>query len=497
MWLPARAADDDTSAEVRRAASSTSAPTTSKPAAARRARGAAARAPRRARRRRSVVPRRVAHLRPLVGAHHHDVVARGDVGDQLRVGHDHTRATAAIAASRSSSRDARVERPLRRRVLAERDARDREVEPVERAGAHRGFGDRDVRDRRRIERPGVDAAPRACAHAQRRGGHDRERGHAVGAFVAHFDAQHRAVGARADHARGARTGPIAVRREEVQHHVGGDAAGRVLGREVDERRDRAAVQDAPRVAQRVGERHLDRRARRPRARRATRESAAHGSAGGSPGSSTSGRSHCGGPFSGTRIADVSTPSTTSASPAPSSRISHRGHDARAALAQHARVDAERADVVEAHGARRQVRRDDPAVGERGEPAAQPADVVEHREQRARAHAAVGTAQVLRRGRVPDEHRRAALGALDLVHRDAHVARHVAARRRSPKPVGRVRRVGHAASPQRRRRDDTGDARDPRLGAGVDQLDVRGRPRRAPTPSTSTRVRTGPTRASAR
>ena len=38
---------------------------------------------------RAVVPSRVAHLRPLVGAHHHDVVAGGDVGDQLRVGHDH------------------------------------------------------------------------------------------------------------------------------------------------------------------------------------------------------------------------------------------------------------------------------------------------------------------------------------------------------------------------------------------------------------------------
>src|SRR5207248_3335000 len=39
-----------------------------------------------------------------------------------------------------------------------------------------------------------------------------------------------------------------IRRNEVEHDVGGTAAaGRVLGREVDERRDDAAVEDAPRI----------------------------------------------------------------------------------------------------------------------------------------------------------------------------------------------------------------------------------------------------------
>ena len=50
------------------------------------------------------IPRGVVHLRPLVGAHHHDVVARGDVDDELRVRHDD-------AELRSSGRDP-FERPL-------------------------------------------------------------------------------------------------------------------------------------------------------------------------------------------------------------------------------------------------------------------------------------------------------------------------------------------------------------------------------------------------
>ena len=75
-------------AEMSASISSTSAPSTSiVRAGARRAR-AAARASAASRVAGRRVPRRVVHLRPLVGAHHHDVVARGDVGDQLRVGDD-------------------------------------------------------------------------------------------------------------------------------------------------------------------------------------------------------------------------------------------------------------------------------------------------------------------------------------------------------------------------------------------------------------------------
>ena len=71
------------------------------------------------------IPRGIVHLRPLVGTHHHDVVARGDVGDQLRVRHDD-------AELRSFGRDP-FERPLPALdvgpvLLTERDARDREVE---------------------------------------------------------------------------------------------------------------------------------------------------------------------------------------------------------------------------------------------------------------------------------------------------------------------------------------------------------------------------------
>ena len=111
---------------------------------------------------------------------------------------------------------------------------------------------------------------------------------------------------------------------------------------------------------------------------------------------------------------MSTPSTTSASRALVVDL-HRGQDARAPLAQHARVDPQRADVLELDGARREIRRDDPTVGERGEPTAQTADIVEHREQRA-AHAAVRAAQVCGGGRPALNHDLA--GAFDLPEVDA-------------------------------------------------------------------------------
>ena len=79
----------------------------------------------------AAVPRGIAHLRPLVGAHHDDVVARGDVGDQLRVGDGDARARGACAAARRIACGARFDTRVRAVFLAQRDARQREIEAIE------------------------------------------------------------------------------------------------------------------------------------------------------------------------------------------------------------------------------------------------------------------------------------------------------------------------------------------------------------------------------
>jgi hypothetical protein len=109
------------------------------------------------------IPRRIAHLRPLVGTHHDRVVARRDVGDEPGVGDDHVQPWARFREPFERGQPCR-ERALRGRVLAERIARDREIEVVELRGANRGFGDRGVGDGRWIERPGIDASSFARVH---------------------------------------------------------------------------------------------------------------------------------------------------------------------------------------------------------------------------------------------------------------------------------------------------------------------------------------------
>ena len=112
------------------------------------------------------VPRRIADLGPLVGPHHDDVVARGDVGDQLRVG-DHDAQLRTRRGEPFQRGDATLEpTPI---FLRECDAREREVEAIEPSRGDRGFGDRDVRDGRRIERAREDARshPRRIAGCKR------------------------------------------------------------------------------------------------------------------------------------------------------------------------------------------------------------------------------------------------------------------------------------------------------------------------------------------
>ena len=230
------------------------------------------------------------------------------------------------------------------RVLAERDAGDREIEPVELGGAHRGLRDREVRDRRRIERPRVDAAAFARAHSAS----ERSRPRARSRDRRRRRAPRRAStvpSAREPIGRAsARTGPTRLGARKCSTTSVVMPPVDVLGGEVDERRDRAAVQDAPRVAQRFRRAASRSSTRRRRSRRAIRGSTDRGPRAASPASSTSGRLHSGGPFSGTRIADVSTPSTHERVARALVVDLDRGQHARASLAQDARVDPERSDV---------------------------------------------------------------------------------------------------------------------------------------------------------
>ncbi len=100
------------------------------------------------------VPGRIANLGPLVGAHHHGRVTRGDVGDQLRVGDRHAepRPRRRRPPDRGgASLDARMCAVL----LAEGDVREREIDAFELRGFHRRFRDGEMRDRQRVERTGI------------------------------------------------------------------------------------------------------------------------------------------------------------------------------------------------------------------------------------------------------------------------------------------------------------------------------------------------------
>ena len=221
---------------------------------------------------------------------------------------------------------------------------------IERAGAHRGFGDRDVRDRRRVERPGIHAAPRrSCSLAA-----SVTTASAVTRSAPSSRTSTRSTvpsGARSDHVRVGAHRADAVRREEVQHDVGRDAAGRrarprgrssdatappcrmphglrsVSASGISMRRGVDGVRAEPfgDRRQRLGRRLAGIEHERPvPLRRAVL------------GHEDRRREHAvddervGRAF----VADL-----------------HRGHDARAALAEHARVDAERSDVRRARTVR--------------------------------------------------------------------------------------------------------------------------------------------------
>ena len=165
----------------------------------------------------------------------------------------------------------------------------------------------------------------------------------------------------------------------------------------------------------------------------------------------SGRSHTGGPFSGTRIADVSTPSMTSA-PVAASAIS----TAVTTLLRPLRStrDSSRSGPVGrvVHGARAQVRRHDPTVGERCEAAADAAGGVEHREERAGAHRTVAAAQM-----VDDCARRLAMCSSSTSRMSRRANRMMSV----PMFVGRLR------SRERPRRDGPCERHLPASGTGVD------------------------------
>src|SRR5262249_48736130 len=99
-------------------------------------------------------------------------------------------------------------------------------------------------------------------------------------------------------------------------------------------------------------------------------------------------------------------------------------DAVASAAQDTRIETERAAVRTRDDAGGEVRRHDPAVGERGEPAVQPAHVVEHRQQHSAADGASGAAEMRSDRRVPGDHE-----IVHLAERYADVVRDLAAHQR--------------------------------------------------------------------
>ena len=115
---------------------------------------------------------------------------------------------------------------------------------------------------------------------------------------------------------------------------------------------------------------------------------------GSPVPMRSGRSHCGGPFSGTRIADVSDAFGDQRVAVALVDCPHARHDVVAAAAQQPGFETKRAVVLARDEPRREIRGHDPTVGKRRQPAAHSADVVEEREDRARVDRAAVVAEVV-------------------------------------------------------------------------------------------------------
>ena len=107
------------------------------------------------------VPDRIEHLSPLVGSHHHDVVAGGDVGQQLEIG-DADAQPWPVLGDRLQHLEPVGGRRRRPVLLAQRTSGQHEVEPVEPGVGHRGAGHRQVGDGRGVERPGVDADHRGA-----------------------------------------------------------------------------------------------------------------------------------------------------------------------------------------------------------------------------------------------------------------------------------------------------------------------------------------------
>ena len=89
-------------------------------------------------------------MRPLVGTHDDRVVAARDIGDQPIVRHDDTEPRPRLRGA-LDRRDARLERRVTVVLLAERAARQRQVDAVDVCLVRGGFGDREVRNREGIE----------------------------------------------------------------------------------------------------------------------------------------------------------------------------------------------------------------------------------------------------------------------------------------------------------------------------------------------------------
>ena len=103
-------------------------------------------------------------LDPLVCSHHDEVIALGDVGDELAIGDLDTEPRPARSSAVQRA-DPFVEGMVVTVLLGQRLPRQHEVEPVEPALCVGGVGDRQVGDGQRVERAGVD--PAALSRARR------------------------------------------------------------------------------------------------------------------------------------------------------------------------------------------------------------------------------------------------------------------------------------------------------------------------------------------
>ncbi len=100
---------------------------------------------------RPCIPTDIVDLLPFVGTHDDDVVAIGDVGDQLVLGHDHTEPVDSSHRGHDHGQPL-VEGRLRDPVLPESRQRNGKIDPIESVDRTGGQGDLHVCDRRGIER---------------------------------------------------------------------------------------------------------------------------------------------------------------------------------------------------------------------------------------------------------------------------------------------------------------------------------------------------------